>query len=215
MATAANEVFATSAAVLIPAAGTIDVEMVSVNFGAIPASAGGLTTIIDVIAGWETATNAAAASLGDTEESQSEFRLRYRRHVGRNASTPVQAIEARLLEVAGVTDALVRDNSTGASVTVQGQAIAARAVYAAVQGGTDAAVAATLYGAKTAGAPTVGATTVAVNQLDADGVSVGTVNVNFDRVTLTPITVAFTVTPGTDVPRRRADADQRRVGGLR
>ena len=71
---------------LIPAAGTIDVEMVSVNFGAIPASAGGLTTIIDVIAGWETATNAAAASLGDTEESQSEFRLRYRRHVGRNAS---------------------------------------------------------------------------------------------------------------------------------
>ena len=200
VATAANEVFATSVAVLIPAAGTIDVEMVSVNFGAIPASAGGLTTIIDVIAGWETATNAAAASLGDTEESQSEFRLRYRRHVGRNASTPVQAIEARLLEVAGVTDALVRDNSTGASVTVQGQAIAARAVYAAVQGGTDAAVAATFYGAKTAGAPTVGATTVAVNQLDADGVSVGTVDVNFDRVTLTPITVAFTVTPGPTFP---------------
>ena len=186
---------------LIPAAGTIDVEMVSVNFGAIPASAGGLTTIIDVIAGWETATNAAAASLGLTlRKASPEFRLRYRRHVGRNASTPVQAIEARLLEVAGVTDALVRDNSTGASVTVQGQAIAARAVYAAVQGGTDAAVAATLYGAKTAGAPTVGATTVAVNQLDADGVSVGTVNVNFDRVTLTPITVAFTVTPGPTFP---------------
>ena len=200
VATAANEVFATSAAVLIPAAGTVDVEMRSVNFGAIAASAGGLTTIIDVIAGWETATNAAAASLGDTEESQSEFRLRYRRHVGRNASTPVQSIEARLLEVAGVTDALVRDNSTGASVTVQGQAIAARAVYAAVQGGTDAAVAATLYGAKTAGAPTVGSTTIAVDQLDAAGVSVGTVDVNFDRVTLTPITVAFTVTPGPTFP---------------
>ena len=156
VATASNEAFATSAAVLIPAAGTIDVEMVSVNFGAIPAMAGGLTTIIDVIAGWESSTNAAAASLGDTEETQSEFRLRYRRHVGRNASTPVQAIEGRLMEVAGVADVLVRDNSTTASVTVQGQAIAARAVYAAVQGGTDAAVAAIIYAAKTAGAPTVG-----------------------------------------------------------
>ena len=200
VATAANEVFATSAAVMIPAAGTIDVEMVSVNFGAIPASAGDLTQIIDVIAGWETATNTAAASLGMPEETQADFRLRYRRHVGRNASTPVQAIEGRLLEVMGVTDVLVRDNSTNASVTVQGQAIAARAVYAAVEGGTDAAVAAGIYAAKTAGAPTVGATTVAVDQLDADGMAVGTVNVNFDRVTLTPITVTFTVTPGMDFP---------------
>ena len=94
----------------------------------------------------------------------------------------------------------MRDNSTTASVTVQGQAIAARGIYAAVQGGTDAAVAATLYAAKTGGAPTVGATTVAVDQLDAAGVSVGSVNVNFDRVTLTPITVAFTITPGPTFP---------------
>lgn len=200
VATSANEVFATSAAVLIPAAGTVDVEMVSVNFGAIAASAGDLTTIIDVIAGWETATNAAAASLGLPEETQSEFRLRYRRHVGRNASTPVQAIEGRLLEVAGVTGVLVRDNSTAAAVTVQGQDIAARGIYAAVQGGTDAAVAAALYAAKTGGAPTVGATTVAIEQLDAAGVSVGSVNVNFDRITLTPITVTFTITPGATFP---------------
>ena len=200
VATAANEVFFTTAGVLIPAAGSMDVEMQSVNFGAIIASAGGLTTIIDVIAGWESATNSAAASLGDTEETQSEFRLRYRRHTNRNASTPVQAIEGRLLEVAGVTDVLVRDNSTTASVTVQGQAIAARGIYAAVQGGTDASVAATLYAAKTGGAPTVGATTVAVDQLDAAGMSVGSVNVNFDRVTLTPITVTFTVTSGATFP---------------
>ena len=71
VATASNEVFATSAAVLIPASSSIDVEMQSVNFGAIPASAGGLTTIIDVIAG-----------LGDG-------RQRRRRIAGRHGGKPV------------------------------------------------------------------------------------------------------------------------------
>ena len=52
------------------------------------------------------------------------------------------------------------------------------------------------------------------DQLDADGVSVGTVNVNFDRVTLTPITVAFTVTPGPTFPGDGADANQCGAGGV-
>ena len=200
VATSANDVFATTIAVSIPASSTIDVEMRSVDVGAIAAAAGDLTTIIDVIAGWETATNAAAASLGDTQETQSEFRLRYRRHVGRNALTTNQALEGRILDVAGVADVLVRDNSTSASVTVQGQAIAARGVYAAVEGGTDAAVAEIIARAKTAGAPTVGGTSVTVNQLDADGMPAGTIAINFDRVTLTPITATFTITPGMDFP---------------
>ena len=200
VATSANDVFATTIAVSIPASSTIDVEMRSVDVGAIAAAAGDLTTIIDVIAGWETATNVVAASLGDTQETQSEFRLRYRRHVGRNALTTNQALEGRILDVAGVADVLVRDNSTVASVTVQGQAIAARGVYAAVQGGTDAAVAEIIARAKTAGAPTVGATSVTVNQLDADGMPAGTIAINFDRVTLTPITATFTITPGMDFP---------------
>ena len=200
VATSANDVFATTIAVSIPASSTIDVEMRSVDVGAIAAAAGDLTTIIDVIAGWETATNVVAASLGDTQETQSEFRLRYRRHVGRNALTTNQALEGRILDVAGVADVLVRDNSTVAAVTVQGQAIAARGVYAAVEGGTDAAVAEIIARAKTAGAPTVGATSVTVNQLDADGMPAGTIAINFDRVTLTPITATFTITPGMDFP---------------
>ena len=200
VATSANDVFATTIAVSIPASSTIDVEMRSVDVGAIAAAAGDLTTIIDVIAGWETATNVVAASLGDTQETQSEFRLRYRRHVGRNALTTNQALEGRILDVAGVADVLVRDNSTAASVTVQGQAIAARGVYAAVEGGTDAAVAEIIARAKTAGAPTVGGTSVTVNQLDADGMPAGTIAINFDRVTLTPITATFTITPGMDFP---------------
>ena len=105
-----------------------------------------------------------------------------------------------MLEVAGVTDALVKDNSESASVTVQGQAIAARGIYSAVEGGTDAAVAAAIYAAKTAGAPTVGATTVTVNQLDADGNAAGTIDINFSRAALVPITVSFTITPGPTFP---------------
>ena len=46
----------------------------------------------------------------------------------------------------------------------------------------------------------MGATTIAVDQLNAAGVSVGSVNVNFDRVILTPITVSFTITPGPTFP---------------
>ena len=200
VATPANDVFASTVAATIPTGGSIDVAMESEELGAIVATAGSLTLIVDVIAGWETVTNAAAATLGDTEETQVEFRLRYRRHAARNALTYIQALESRILGVPGVVNVLVRDNSTDASVTEQGQDIDAGSIYCAVQGGTDAAVADAIFRAKTPGISTVGATTETITQTDTTGVSVGTVDINFDRVVEVPITVSFDITPGDTFP---------------
>ena len=85
VATDGGDAFRTNNAVTIPAAGTIDVEMQSVETGPVQAAIGALTMIVDVRAGWDTATNAAAASPGRNEETTQQFRARYRRHVARNA----------------------------------------------------------------------------------------------------------------------------------
>ena len=200
VSTAANDAFASLAMATIGVAGNVDVAMASVESGAIAAAAASLTTIVDVIAGWESVTNAAAATLGATEETQAEFRLRYRRHTSRNAQTYIQAIESRLLDGPGVVDVLVRDNSTDASVTEQGQDIAAGSIYCVVDGGTDADVGEAIFRAKTPGIPTVGGTTETVTQTDASGASVGTIDINFDRLVEVPITVSFTITPGSNFP---------------
>ena len=85
VATDGGDAFRTNNAVTIPAAGTIDVDMQSVETGPVQAAIGALTMIVDVRAGWDTATNAAAASPGRNEETTQQFRARYRRHVARNA----------------------------------------------------------------------------------------------------------------------------------
>ena len=177
----------------IPAAGTVDAAVEAVDAGPKTAAADTLTRIVDVVSGWDSVTNAAAATAGVAEETTEEFRRRYARHTGRLAHGSLAAIEAAVLEVASVTDCLVRDNATNASVTVQGQAIAARSLFVAVRGGADADIARAIADFKPGGTPTVGATSVDVPVLDAGGIEVDTVEINFQSVTDIPVTVAVPI----------------------
>ena len=200
VATDGGDAFRTNNAVTIPAAGTIDVDMQSVETGPVQAAIGALTMIVDVRAGWDTATNAAAASPGRNEETTQQFRARYRRHVARNARATRAAVEAALLETAGVTDVLVRENDTNAAVTVQGVDIAARAIYCVVLGGTDAAVARTIADYKVGGGPTSGGTAVNVPIHDTDGRQVSLIAINFDRVSDRETTVGIPIALGATFP---------------
>ena len=204
VATSTNAVFFTIGDVFISSTSTVAVEMQSVDTGPIPATAGDLTTIIDIIAGWETATNPTDASLGRAEESQSELRLRYNRHVARNGLAMIQAIESRIWEVPGVTGVLIRDNSSGETLTIQGITIISGVIYTAVNGGTDEAVAQALYLAKPAGVPAVVTAqphvNVAVPETDLQGNIVGTVPIEFDRVVPVPVAISVTMTPETGFP---------------
>ena len=206
-----GDLFRATVAANIPAGGSVDVDFEAVETGPVPAPAGALTTIVTRTLGWESITNAAAASLGRDEESATGLRSRYARHVGRNARTSDQAVEANLLETAGVTDALVRSNATVAVETEQGQMIPSRALFCAVDGGTNAAVARTIADYKAGGQPTTGDVTHTLDVLDADGMAVDTIAISFRRVADLPVTLTVPVMVSNQFP---ADGLSRISDGL-
>ena len=209
--TSAGDFFRLTSAVTIPASGSIDAPMESVEFGPVPADAGALTVIVDLIAGWEGVTNAAAATPGSLSQSDSAYKLRYPRRTSRLSRSSIAAVESNVLEVSDVEDLLVRDNDTTSDVTLQGKIITPRSLYVAVQGGSDADVAQEIADSKGAGQPTVGAVSESVNALDASGDVVDTYTINFDRVVEIPITVTVPVTAQSGFP---AEGETRMINAL-
>ena len=193
--TAAGAVFATTAAATIGTGGTVDVLCRSVDFGPIVAGVGELNRLVDAIAGWASVTNAAAAVLGRNRESDAEYRRRYQGEIAAHARDGLEAVRARVLGVDGATDALVRDNHTSASVTVQGIAIAAGAILVVADGGANADVAGAIADTRPIGTPTVGNITVQVPHPQGHNVPI-----RFRRVDPIPIQVAVSVTAGPTFP---------------
>ena len=138
--TAAGDEFAAISDSAIPAALSVAVDMVAVNDGAVVAAAGDLNQVVTIIPGWETITNAAAASVGAPTESDADYRRRYNSVTGRLSIAPKIALKAALVE-SGVDDARIEENATNAQVTRQGLDIAAYSVMCIVRGGQQPAIA--------------------------------------------------------------------------
>ena len=180
--TAAGDMFELIQEMTIPGSGSANAAMRAVEEGTIPAAAGTLTQIVDLAVGWESVTNPEAAVLGRGIESDAEYRARYGRVVARNARGSTEAILAAVLDVEGVTDALIRENATSAQLTVQGKAIAAHSICVVVEGGTDADIAAAIARSKPAGTGTSGYTMVNVPHRGG-----WSVPIRLSRVTPVPI----------------------------
>ena len=155
-ATTAGITFATTQAATIGAGGSVDVLMRASDAGELAAVAGTLTRVLTRISGWDSVTNAANATLGREVETDSALRGRYRAILGRNARTSLSALESSIADTDGVTAYRVTQNNTAINVTVQNIAIEANSILAIVEGGTDAAVASTIAGAKALGVGTSG-----------------------------------------------------------
>ena len=106
----------TADAVLSPSGVTVEFE--SVFLGPVPAPAGTLTSIVTVIAGWETITNAAAAALGVAKQEDAAYRGAYLVRTAHRSIGPLAAMRAALEEAGG---GLVRiaENNTDAAAVVQ------------------------------------------------------------------------------------------------
>jgi len=200
-----NAIFASTADAVIPSGGTVDQLFRSVEVGAIQAGAAALTEIVDVVSGWTSATNAAAAEVGRAVETDSGYRERYRGEVAIHARDALEAIRARILDVSGVTRCIVRDNATAAAVTVQGIQIPARSVMAIMDGGASQDIASAIAATKPVGIATAGNVTVQVE------VAPGTNQaIRFRRVTRVPlaVTVGFRIDdafPPTGVAQMRTN----------
>lgn len=188
-ATDAGDRFATTGAATIGAGGSVDVVFQSVEAGAIPCASGTLTNVVSAILGWESVTNANAATLGKARQSDAALRGRRRVTLAKQGTSLPEAITSAVYSVDGVTSLTFRENTADTSATIDGIALAAKSVWTCVAGGTDSAVAAALLTAKSGGCAWNGATEVST----MEPTSGQNYTVKFDRPTSVPIKARVTV----------------------
>lgn len=150
--------FATVEAVTIPAGGSASVDARAVNqdgterVGPTAAAAGSLTTIRNRITGWTSVTNAAAAVLGENEESDGAFRVTGYLRTAQWAAGSRHAIRAALYEARAYRQRLVVNDTEDAFVR-GGWRVGRGGVLAVVQGGTATDLTRAMLSRRGAGTP--------------------------------------------------------------
>lgn len=89
--------------------GSAVVVLEAEDTGPVEANTGTITVIVDSVAGWDTVTNTASATLGRDLETDTAYRLRLRDAADGEGGTDEDIREA-LLEVDGVSNVSVRSN---------------------------------------------------------------------------------------------------------
>lgn len=200
--TAAGDLFELVTSVTIGSGGTVTGNFQSVEYGAIHAAIGALTTIVTGVLGWETVTNPAAAVLGREAFSDQELRVLRRNTLALQSISTTEAQVSGLYAIEGVKSLQFRENTAATTQTIDTISMVAHSVWACIDGGDDTEIATSLAKNKTDGAAWNGAQTVVVT----NPWSGQDFTVKFDRPTDFPVWVRATVSvrsavsdPSTDV----------------
>lgn len=161
----------------------------SIEKGAIPCAANSLTKIIDGTLGWESINNTSPAILGNKKQSDTTFKQEFYESGLFGGFSLWQDYQNEINKVENVISSYVIDNGENNSITVDGVSIDAHSLYACVDGGTNADVAAALLSRKSAGCNWTGNTSVSV----VEPISGQTYTVKFDRPTPVNIEAAITI----------------------
>lgn len=140
--------------------GNVTLTFAAQTPGPIPIGANTVTTIITVIAGWDTVDNPAAGITGRDEESRLEFEFRRALSVAKNAHGTVEALLSEIANIQGVLDVVILENTTSTPLSTQGVEIPGHSVFISVSGGDDTEIAKAIYMKKDAGCGTAGNTEV-------------------------------------------------------
>lgn len=157
--------------------GTCECTFTCQTAGPVAAGAGTLTRITTMVAGWDTATNQTAATVGQNAETQGAFEARRYASVGLNSRGTIAAVYARVTNCANVVSCIVRENKTNAPIETDGYFIKAHSVFVSVVGGSDKDIAEAIYNSCSAGCDYNGNTTISVT----DGATKAVENVTFYR----------------------------------
>lgn len=191
--TAAGDIFRTVMLVTLDGTGAATVDMIADDYGPISCQPHQLTQVAESVLGWETVDNANAAVVGRLAESDARARNRRRSTLALSAISANEAIISRVSQIPGVHSMTYRENATGSTMTVDGVSIAARSIYACIQGGTDQDIARALKATKTVGAAYSGGQTITIT----DEYSGQAYTVQFDRPTPVDVYTKVTVRQGT------------------
>ena len=173
--------------VTIPSGGTITVTATSNAQGAIQALPDTVTGINTPTQGWQTVTNAVAATVGQAYESDAALRNRQAISTSIPAQTVFDATIGAVGNVSGVVALSPYENDTDST---DANGLPPHSISLVVEGGDDTAIAQTILDYKTPGTNTYGTTSVPLT--DAKGVPI---TINFFRPTPEAIAVQVTLTP--------------------
>lgn len=162
-------------------AGVVDFQ--AIDTGPIAANPGALTQIVTAILGWDTITNATAATLGRNLESDQASRVRRRATLSlQNVALP-EAISSALYDTPNVRSLTLRENTTNVPLTIDSVTLVPHSIFVCVDGGNDVDVATTLLANKSLGCDWNGSTTVNVT----DSASGQVYPVKFSRPTVVDV----------------------------
>lgn len=178
-----TSVWATLDDATIGAGGTVVVSAQCAVLGPVAAAAGALTAISTPIYGWQSVTNATAAQVGALTESDEALRARRAQSTSTPAQSVVDSIYGAILNIAGVTQAVLYENE---SETTDSNGLPAHSMNLVVAGGADADIAKALWLRRSGGSTQIGAQSVVVN--DSQG---NQHTMKFDRPT--PVNVYVVV----------------------
>lgn len=173
--------------VTIPVSGAITVTATAQQAGAINAAAGTVNRPYTIISGWQSVTNAAAATPGLAVETDAALRRRQAQSTALPATSPLDSIMAAVGNVAGVGRSQGYEN-TGNSTDANG--IPAHSIAVVVEGGDATLIAQAIQTKKGPGSGTYGTTTVTVT--DQKGLPIP---LKFFSLTETAIHAAMTIQP--------------------
>lgn len=139
--------------VVIPIGGTIDATVICATSGAVTAAAGSLTSILTPIRGWQTVTNADAATVGSPVETDATLRRRQSASTSLPAQTILDGIFGSVSDLAGVTRVAIYENDTDVT---DANGLDPHSIAAVVLGGTVSEIATAIADKKAPGTGTNG-----------------------------------------------------------
>lgn len=170
------------------ASGVATVQASTQKYRADNGAIGSFTTIKNPTFGWDTVTNNTAMVPGAARETDEQLRLRRRGSVSIYGRNVIDAIRAAILNLDGVAEVTLQNNTTN---TPLANGLPAHSVHAVVVGGNDASIAQVLWARATAGVNYAGTTAVSVT--DANG---QVQPVKFSRPTLVRTRVRVEIVTG-------------------
>ncbi len=172
--------------VTIPGGGSVDVVATAQEAGALSAAPSTVTKIFTPTLGWQTVTNAAAATEGVPYETDAELRIRQARSTANPSLTVMEGTVGAVANILGVTKIRGYENDTGST---DGNGIPGHSICIVVNGGTNEDIAKTIALHKTPGTGTYGDESVSTT--DANGMPL---IIKFQRPDDTPIQAQITIT---------------------
>lgn len=208
--------FASVSDVTLDGNGNGTVNFQATEAGPTAVNPGALNQIVTAVLGWDQITNpngTDSTTIGRNIESDLAGRQRRKNTLSlQNVALPLAATSA-LYDIPNVKSLQYRENFTKADATIDGIFLLANSVWACVDGGADAEIAAALLENKSLGANWNGAVTVNLPHPATGQVY----PVKFDRPSDVPVAARVTVRAGgglTDVPSAVRKAILDYAGGL-